>query len=163
LAHFGMECLEHDIAALMKRRVVDLAGTSSGVKVRLAGKRFLPRTFEHYVELYLQASVTYPTRIYDKLNDRWKICVAIADLVFEHFDQVSFVNNITTMKGGDLWLFVNAHIHNPAFDSQTKEKLTTNEGSFGSTCKLTPEFLKKIADSLFEDLSKKKSNCKMLS
>ncbi|GKA29474.1 DNA topoisomerase 2 [Tanacetum coccineum] len=44
------------------------------------------RTFEHYVELYLQASVTYPTRIYDKLNDRWKICVAIADLVFEHFD-----------------------------------------------------------------------------
>ncbi|GJX26512.1 DNA topoisomerase 2 [Tanacetum coccineum] len=57
-----------------------------------------------------------------------------------------------------LWVFVNAHIDDPTFDSQTKEKLTTNEGSFRSTCELAPEFLKKIADSLFEDLSKKKSN-----
>ncbi|GJY09307.1 DNA topoisomerase 2 [Tanacetum coccineum] len=158
LAHFGMECLEHDIAALMKRRVVDLAGCSSGVKVRLAGTRFLPRTFEDYVELYLQASGTYPTRIYEKLNDRWEICVATADLVFEHFDEVSFVNNIPTMEEGVhitseitdylvtifnlepndiesyLWVFVNVHIHNP--DSQTED------------CELTPEFLKKIADSL---------------
>nr|GFB22945.1 DNA topoisomerase 2 [Tanacetum cinerariifolium] len=54
--------------------------------------------------------------------------------------------------------FVNAHIHGPTFDLQTKEKLTANDGSFGSTCKLTPEFLKKIADSLFEDLSKKKKS-----
>lgn len=42
-----------------------------------------------------------------------------------------------------LWVFVNALIDNPAFDSQTKENLTTNKGSFGSTCELTPEFLKK--------------------
>ncbi|GJX39880.1 DNA topoisomerase 2 [Tanacetum coccineum] len=166
LAQFGMECLEHDIVALMKRRVVDLAGCCSGVKVQLDGTHVLPRTFEDYVELYLQASGTYPTRIYEKLNDRCEICVAIADLVFEHFDQVSFVNNIPTVEGGYitsqitdylatifnlepnviesyLWVFVNAHIHNPAFDSQTKEELT-----FESTCELTPEFLKKIADSL---------------
>ncbi|GJY31635.1 DNA topoisomerase 2 [Tanacetum coccineum] len=184
LAQFGMECLEHDIVALMKRRVVDLAGCCSGVKVQLDGTHILPRTFEDYVELYLETS-TYITRIYEKVNDRWEICVAIADGHLEHSHQVSFVNNIPTMKGGShvdyitslitdylaeivnlqpneikrcLWVFVNAHFDDPTFDSQTKEKLTTNEGSFGSTCKLTPEFLKKIADSLFEDLSKKKSN-----
>ncbi|GKE47227.1 DNA topoisomerase 2, partial [Tanacetum coccineum] len=56
LAQFGMECLEHDIVALMKRRVVDLAGCCSGVKVQLDGTHVLPRTFEDYVELYLQAS-----------------------------------------------------------------------------------------------------------
>ncbi|GJY81658.1 pentatricopeptide repeat-containing protein [Tanacetum coccineum] len=169
LAHFGMEC----------------------VKVRLAGTRFLPRTFEDYVDLYLQASGTYPTRIYEKLNDRWEICVATADLAFEHFDEVSFVNNIPTMEEGVyitseitdylvtifnvepnviesyLWVFVNVHIHNP--DSQTED------------CELTPEFLKKIADSLknlesLEDFFEKKtatmplnkavnviSTCKLLS
>ncbi|GJX04542.1 DNA topoisomerase 2 [Tanacetum coccineum] len=174
LAKFGMDCLEDDIVALMKRRVVDLAGCCSGVKVELDGTCDLPRTFQDYVQLYLQSSRTHNTMIYEKFNDSWEICVAIADGHFEHFDQVSFVNNIATTKGGShvdyitnqitdylaeivglppneikryLWVFVNAHIHNPTFDSQTKEKLTSNEGSFGSTCELTPEFLKKIADS----------------
>ncbi|GKA62528.1 DNA topoisomerase 2, partial [Tanacetum coccineum] len=187
LAQFGMECLEHDIVALMKRRVVDLAGCCSGVKVQLDGTWVLPRTFEDYVDLYLP-TFTHTTRIYEKLNDKWEICVAIADGDFEHFDQVSFVNNIP-MKGGSyldyitsqitdylatilnvepnviesyLWVFVNAHIDNPAFDSQTKEMLTVE-----STCELTPEFLEKIADSL-EDLDSlykdlfKKSNARKL-
>lgn len=43
-----------------------------------------------------------------------------------------------------LWVFVNALIENPAFDSQTKETLTTKVSNFGSRCSLTPEFLKKV-------------------
>jgi len=42
-----------------------------------------------------------------------------------------------------LWVFVNALIDNPAFDSQTKETLTTRQGSFGSKCELSQDFLKK--------------------
>lgn len=42
-----------------------------------------------------------------------------------------------------LWVFVNALIDNPAFDSQTKETLTIRPSSFGSKCELPPEFLKK--------------------
>ena len=42
-----------------------------------------------------------------------------------------------------LWVFVNALIDNPAFDSQTKETLTTRPGSFGSKCDLPADFLKK--------------------
>lgn len=41
-----------------------------------------------------------------------------------------------------LWVFVNALIDNPAFDSQTKETLTTRQGSFGSKCELPIDFLK---------------------
>lgn len=41
-----------------------------------------------------------------------------------------------------LWVFVNALIDNPAFDSQTKETLTTRQGSFGSKCELSSAFLK---------------------
>jgi hypothetical protein len=42
-----------------------------------------------------------------------------------------------------MWVFVNALIDNPTFDSQTKETLTSRAGSFGSKCELSEEFLKK--------------------
>ncbi|GJY81657.1 DNA topoisomerase 2 [Tanacetum coccineum] len=115
------------------------------LKSSTTGTRFLPRTLgkDYFLSFILQASGTYPTRIYEKLNDRWEICVATADLAFEHFDEVSFVNNIPTMEEGVyitseitdylvtifnvepnviesyLWVFVNVHIHNP--DSQTED------------------------------------------
>ncbi|EOY18139.1 Topoisomerase II isoform 3 [Theobroma cacao] len=44
-----------------------------------------------------------------------------------------------------LWVFVNALIDNPAFDSQTKETLTLRQSSFGSKCELSEDFLKKVA------------------
>lgn len=36
-----------------------------------------------------------------------------------------------------LWIFVNSLIENPAFDSQTKETLTTKPSQFGSTFNFT--------------------------
>lgn len=42
-----------------------------------------------------------------------------------------------------LWVFVNALIDNPAFDSQTKETLTLRQSSFGSKCELSQDFLAK--------------------
>ena len=41
-----------------------------------------------------------------------------------------------------LWVFVNALIDNPAFDSQTKETLTTRQNSFGSKCDVPESLLK---------------------
>eukprot|EP00257_Ricinus_communis_P025444 XP_025012858.1 DNA topoisomerase 2 [Ricinus communis] len=46
-----------------------------------------------------------------------------------------------------LWVFVNALIDNPAFDSQTKETLTLRQSNFGSKCELPEDFLKKVAKS----------------
>uniref|UniRef100_A0A7N0T385 DNA topoisomerase 2 n=1 Tax=Kalanchoe fedtschenkoi TaxID=63787 RepID=A0A7N0T385_KALFE len=46
-----------------------------------------------------------------------------------------------------LWVFVNSLIDNPAFDSQTKETLTIRQSSFGSSCTLSPNFLKKVSKS----------------
>ena len=43
-----------------------------------------------------------------------------------------------------MWVFVNALIVNPAFDSQTKETLTTKVAQFGSTCKPSETFIKKV-------------------
>jgi len=46
-----------------------------------------------------------------------------------------------------LFVFVNAMIENPAFDSQTKETLTLKADKFGSKCSLSDKFLKKVYDS----------------
>ncbi|KAF5752648.1 DNA topoisomerase 2-like isoform X1 [Tripterygium wilfordii] len=46
-----------------------------------------------------------------------------------------------------LWVFVNALIDNPAFDSQTKETLTLRQSSFGSKCELSDELMKKVIKS----------------
>ncbi|XP_065605161.1 DNA topoisomerase 2-alpha [Cyrtonyx montezumae] len=41
-----------------------------------------------------------------------------------------------------MWIFVNSLIENPTFDSQTKENMTLQAKSFGSTCKLSDKFIK---------------------
>uniref|UniRef100_A0A8D2NV98 DNA topoisomerase 2 n=1 Tax=Zosterops lateralis melanops TaxID=1220523 RepID=A0A8D2NV98_ZOSLA len=41
-----------------------------------------------------------------------------------------------------MWIFVNALIENPTFDSQTKENMTLQSKNFGSTCKLSEKFIK---------------------
>ncbi|WWD03111.1 hypothetical protein V865_001158 [Kwoniella europaea PYCC6329] len=44
-----------------------------------------------------------------------------------------------------MWIFVNALVENPAFDSQTKENLTLKSSAFGSKCDLSEDFIKKVA------------------
>jgi DNA topoisomerase-2 len=43
-----------------------------------------------------------------------------------------------------VWVFVNAMIENPSFDSQTKDTLTLKASAFGSTCEISDAFLKKF-------------------
>lgn len=50
-----------------------------------------------------------------------------------------------------LWLFVKSEIVNPTFDSQTKETLTSKPSKFGSECRLSEDFLKKISKSTIVD------------
>jgi DNA topoisomerase-2 len=42
-----------------------------------------------------------------------------------------------------MWIFVNALIENPTFDSQTKETMTLLSSKFGSKPTLSEEFMKK--------------------
>ncbi|AQK73819.1 DNA topoisomerase 2 [Zea mays] len=190
LAKFNMTHLEDDVVALMRKRVVDMAGTlGKTVKVELDGQRVPIKSFCDYVDLYMKSAncdrpdnfkrfVVYSFRIYEQVNDRWEVCVSQSE---GQFQQVSFVNRIATIRGGShvdyvtnqianhvvaivnkknknanmklhnvkshLWVFVNALIDNPAFDSQTKETLTTRQGSFGSKCELSSDFLKKVEKS----------------
>lgn len=54
LAKFNMTHLEDDVVALMKKRVIDLAGClGKSVKVELNGSRVPIKSFADYVNLYL--------------------------------------------------------------------------------------------------------------
>lgn len=46
-----------------------------------------------------------------------------------------------------IWLFVNCLIENPTFDSQTKENMTLQQKSFGSSCSLSEKFIKQAISS----------------
>ncbi|OVA09462.1 DNA topoisomerase II [Macleaya cordata] len=153
LAKFNMTHLEEDVVALMKKRVIDLAGClGKTVKVELNGQRVPVKSFLDYVNLYLQSALksrpdSLP-RITEKVSDRWEICVSITNHIMTIVNKKNKNANLKahTVKN-HLWVFVNALIDNPAFDSQTKETLTTRQGSFGSKCELWQEFLKKVAKS----------------
>lgn len=45
-----------------------------------------------------------------------------------------------------MWLFVNCLVENPTFDSQTKENMTLQQRSFGSTCSLGDKFIKQVPE-----------------
>eukprot|EP00933_Yihiella_yeosuensis_P069787 TRINITY_DN7678_c0_g2_i1.p1 TRINITY_DN7678_c0_g2~~TRINITY_DN7678_c0_g2_i1.p1 ORF type:complete len:1431 (+),score=413.67 TRINITY_DN7678_c0_g2_i1:106-4398(+) len=51
-----------------------------------------------------------------------------------------------------LFVFVNALIENPAFDSQTKEALTTKQSKFGSSCDLPEKLIKQVMKSGVVDM-----------
>eukprot|EP00927_Polykrikos_kofoidii_P014494 TRINITY_DN16362_c0_g1_i1.p1 TRINITY_DN16362_c0_g1~~TRINITY_DN16362_c0_g1_i1.p1 ORF type:complete len:1658 (-),score=351.35 TRINITY_DN16362_c0_g1_i1:129-5102(-) len=51
------------------------------------------------------------------------------------------------MVRNHLWVFVNCLIENPAFDSQTKETLTTKQSKFGSSCDLSERTVKQVLKS----------------
>lgn len=157
-AKFGLTSLTPDMKALFRKRVFDVAGTTpKDVRVYLNGVKIPIQNFKQYCGLYFDNHMP----MYQQLNDRWEICIAMApDQQHQH---VSFCNTICTSKGGEhvkyimdsvakhvipsrvfkglsvrpgqiknsTFLFVNALITNPSFDSQTKDALTTRLKDFG--------------------------------
>ncbi|RAO66442.1 uncharacterized protein BHQ10_002454 [Talaromyces amestolkiae] len=102
---FGMEGMDDDFEALVKRRVYDLAGTAK-VAVKLNGSRIPVRNFKKYMEMYTKA--IKKERGEEAANDkseivtaspdpRWEVGFAVSD---GSFQQVSFVNSIATTSGG---------------------------------------------------------------
>lgn len=62
-------------------------------------------------------------------------------------DQIKKRNKAAPVKPfqvkNHMWIFVNALVENPAFDSQTKDTLTLKSSAFGSKCDLSEDFIKK--------------------
>ncbi|RJE26696.1 hypothetical protein PHISCL_00927 [Aspergillus sclerotialis] len=104
-AKFGMDGMDDDFEALVKRRVYDLAGTAK-VAVKLNGTRIPIRNFKKYMEMYTKAirrergddgPAGKDEIITCSPDPRWEVGFAVSDGAFQ---QVSFVNSIATTSGG---------------------------------------------------------------
>ena len=180
LKRFGLKKLSNDQIAMMQKRVIDMtACTGNDVSIYLNGQKLIGKDFESYVNYYIGPK-SEQFRIYEKINDRWEVCVTESDDA--KLEQVSFVNGIYTFKGGkhvdamaqkvstrvskylsekgkkkinvkanfireNMFLFLKSTIVNPAFDSQTKEYLTTVASKFGSKFEVSDKFIEKVAKS----------------
>ncbi|RKP11770.1 histidine kinase-like ATPase, partial [Piptocephalis cylindrospora] len=99
LSKFGLTHLSDDFVALLRKRVVDVAGCVRDVKVFLNGERIKVKNFKEYCGLYLEEiQKPKPSMIYERINDRWEVCFTPS--TDGQFHQVSFVNSIATSRGG---------------------------------------------------------------
>ncbi|SJX63744.1 probable DNA topoisomerase II [Sporisorium reilianum f. sp. reilianum] len=145
LALFGMESIDDHMEALMLKRVYDMAGTVKGIKVTLNGEALKVKNFKQYVEMYVTAinelggktdnteegaadvptgAAPKPAIIYESTVDKgrnWEVAFAVSD---GEFRQVSFVNNIATIKGGKHVDHVADQVISRLIDHVKKDKKT---------------------------------------
>ena len=168
----GCEFTDDNMTMLMKR-VVDVAGLNTHLKVYWNGERIPTRTFKDYVELYTGPDADYA---YDE-TEHWKVAVSASDDGFQH---MSFVNGTHTKEGGthilyagmQIWerirefikkkhkidvkpselrqhmtLFIDCSIVNPRYSSQTKENLMTEVKDYKTSWEVPDKMINKIVKS----------------
>ena len=96
---FKLENLTDDLYSLFIKRCYDICAlTDPTISIFLNGEKLMIKTFEKYVDLYIGEKSSRP-RVYEKLgNGRWEVIATYTDEI--GFEQVSFVNGISTIKGG---------------------------------------------------------------
>ena len=96
LTRFGLKELTDDVVNLMIKRVYDIAATTdSKVKVFYNNEKININNFKSYINLFFDTS----DLIYEDVNDRWQ--VGVLYLPDNGNDQISYVNCISTFKGGN--------------------------------------------------------------
>jgi DNA topoisomerase-2 len=129
LKRFGLESLDDIHMNLFHRRAIDIAGISNGrIKVFFNDVKIEVNNFKQYISMY------YPTQdiIYDDSNERWQVgCIYLPD---SNNRVVSFVNSISTHKGGTHVNHVTDKVLKPLIEDYIKKK--------NKDIKVTPSLLK---------------------
>ena len=94
---FGLDSLTNDMCSLIRKRAYDVAAvTDKSLKVKINDTLIDIKSFEQYVDMYIGEKSEMP-RV-SQTSDRWECVVCVSPL--DEFTQVSFVNGISTGKGG---------------------------------------------------------------
>ena len=96
---FGIEKLTTTMFNLFKKRTYDIAAvTDKQVVVKFNGNTLPVRTFEQYINMYI-GKKDETTRVFETSeNGRWEYAVCLSPV--DEFTQISFVNGISTTRGG---------------------------------------------------------------
>ena len=175
LKKFGMTRLDDGgMMKVLEKRVYDVAGCLSDVRVELNGSVIPFSGFQSYMNAFRFNDLP---GFYTKVNRRWEVGVLPSD---DGFAQISYVNGMATLRGGThvnyitdqltrriadhvnkkfasadykvtpaqvrphLNVFINCWIENPTFDSQMKEFMSSHPSTYGSSCILSEKFSKQV-------------------
>lgn len=127
-ARLGLEGLTEDMMALLKKRIYDIAAvTDKSVKVKYNSNPVPIKTFQQYIDLYI-GDKSATQRVYEDANERWEYAVAMSPN--HEFMQVSFVNGISTGKGGKHVDYILGQITRKLVDYiEKKKKIKVNATS----------------------------------
>jgi len=167
---FGMKKIDKASLLMIEKRLYDLAASNPKLKITLNDEVISFRNFKAYAEMYT-------TPVFYEESKNWKIGIGHSNSGFkavsfvnsvETKDGGTHVNNVSwqitqflrekikrkhrvDVKPSELrqhlFLFIDCTIINPAFSSQTKEKLITQPSEFGSTHELSERTLRQVLNS----------------
>lgn len=133
-ARFGMpNGLTEDMMNLFKKRAFDIAAVSdhSVKKIKVSyNSEILPvKNFTSYIDLYIGAKDTVNgARVYETSCERWEYAVALSPT--HEFMHISFVNGISTHKGGKHVDYILGQIlRKLCAYIEKKKKITVNQNS----------------------------------
>jgi len=171
---FAQAGLTDDMYNLFRKRVYDASAcTDTVVTVSFNDAKIDVKNFEKYADLYIGTKEERP-RVYEACSDRWEVLATYSEGSFDQVSFVNGINTLRGGKHVDsisstickklvemvaskkkkevkvqhikdnLMIFVKCLVVNPAFDSQSKETLTTQPSKFGSKCDLSDKFFDKL-------------------
>lgn len=173
-ARFGMTGFTPDMLSIFRRRATDLAMTvGKDVKVHWNKTIIKCRDMAVYAGEYVDTPVVHyatdrwsvavsdtPTDGFLQVsfvNGIWTlrggthvdyIVNQIVSHIVEYLESKKKIKVKPSTVKEHLAVFISCQIENPSFNSQTKETLTSKSTSFGSTCKIPEDVLKKIQNKL---------------
>ena len=118
--------LSPQMKELFHKRAYDISAiTDKSVRVKYNDSTLAVKTFKQYIDLYIGKSGE-TKRIYEESkNERWEYVVSISP--YNEFTQVSFVNGISTPKGGKHVDYILGQIIRKCIDYiETKKKTKVN-------------------------------------
>ena len=96
---FGIEKLTSTMFKLFKKRTYDIAAvTDKQVVVKFNGNTLPIRTFEQYINMYIGKKEQTKRLFETSPNGRWEYAVCLSPV--DEFTHISFVNGISTTRGG---------------------------------------------------------------
>jgi DNA gyrase/topoisomerase IV subunit B len=167
LPRFSLEKIDADHVEMMRKRCIDLAACNPSLTITFNETAYKFDKFADYCKLYV------PDVVYEE-GARWKVGIAPSEGSFTQVSFVNSVEtkdggthvdyiaaqviewirervkkkHKVDLKPSELrnhfFLFVQADIVNPAFSSQTKEKMITEAKEFGSKFELADKTLKAV-------------------
>ena len=185
LTRFEMTDINTSNWKMMRKRVIDIAAANPGLKLEFNGEKFKFKTFKEYVDLYVKDS------IWERSKD-WEFAMGVSKDGYQSISFVNSIGTkdggtheayilnqvidyLRTMikkkhkvevKPSEIknhiFLFINCTVLNPAFSSQTKEKLITEPKDFGTQHTVTEKFAKavftsEVIQSLLDWIEQKKN------